>query len=350
LIFFGGISVKNLLILTTYLNDVYFIMLRFGNSCSLLIDANMTPKNTLIVRLWTYSTEMFPILIYLPYVVALYICLNFTTQAVTSGSIVVDVNCLVGMITAFFMMLQMRTFDDLKDIEIDKDLFPERATPRGAVLKSDIVLLSVISFVILVMTNLFLGQRTLLVFSIMMVYALLTFKWFFAEKFHRDHIFFTMLTHQPLPIMINFFLIHTALAAGEVYEAFTFKHVVLLLIFSLPVTAWETSRKIRSADKETHYETFSLLLGARWATVIPLTCLVLTGVLSIYTGMELGLSISHNLIALVMLLYVLIFYGRFLIWPSHKNNVLKNVAMIFTTVVFINLLVHVLLVFSVTRI
>ncbi len=305
-------------------------------------------KKPFLSRIWTYSLEMFPVLIYLPYVIALYLCLNFVTQAITSKSIVLDINGVVGMITAFFMMLQMRTFDDLKDIEIDKDLFPDRATPRGAVLKKDIQIISGVSFCILLATNLIYGEKTLFVFSIMLLYAVLTFKWFFAEKYHREHVFFTMLTHQPLPIMINFFLIHTALASGWVYEQFEFKHFLLLLIFSLPITAWETSRKIRSADKEDEYETFSKLFGARKATLIPLSCLLISGILSLYVGFELGLDFTHAIATLALIAYVLVYYGRFLLNPTNKNNVLKNTSMIFTTLLFFNLLVHTLLITNVT--
>jgi 4-hydroxybenzoate polyprenyltransferase len=292
--------------------------------------------------------EMFPVLIYLPYVLALYLCLNFATQSISSNSIVFDVQGIVGMVTAFFMMLQMRTFDDLKDIEIDKDLFPERATPRGAVLKKDIQIISIVAFCILVVTNFVFGQKTILVFIIMMLYALLTFKWFFAEKYHREHVFFTMLTHQPLPIMINFFLIHTALASGNDYEQFNTSHFILLLIFSLPITAWETSRKIRSLDKEDEYETFSKLFGARGASIIPLTCLLLSGLLSIYIGFQLNLTNSHLAIVGILILMILFFFGRFLLQPSDKNNVLKNITMLFTTALFFNLLIHILLISTVS--
>jgi len=253
------------------------------------------------------------------------------------------------MITAFFIMLQMRTFDDLKDIEIDKDLFPWRATPRKAVLKSDIQILSVFSFVVLVLTNVLLGQETLTVFIIMMAYAVLTFKWFFAEEFHRKNLLFTMLTHQPLPWVINYFLIHTALASGDGYQEFTFSHWILLAIFSLPITAWEVSRKIRAIGHETHYETFSLLFGTRPATWVPFVCLLLTGGLSIKVAMELQLGQSFYWVTALLLIYVLFIYGRFLKTPTVENNKLTNTAMIFTTAIFLNFLAHVLMHFDVVN-
>jgi hypothetical protein len=180
-----------------------------------------------------------------------------------------------------------------------------------------------------------------------MVYALLTFKWFFAEKIHREKVFLTMATHQPLPIMINIYLIHTALASGGVYERFTWKQFILLLIFSLPVTAWETSRKIRSADKETSYVTFSSIFGARGASFIPLACLLITGTLSLYVGYLLDFSLSYNLAVTILFIYILFYYLRFIINPVNENNMLKNAAMVYTTLLFLNMLVHTLINFRI---
>lgn len=297
-------------------------------------------------RARVYSVEMFPILIYLPYIIALYACMNFTVQSLRNDVIVIDNYAILGMITAFFMMLLMRTFDDLKDFEIDKTLFPERATPRKAVLKSDIQKISLFSFITVVLANLIFGKETCLMFFIMIVYCVLSFKWFFAEKFHREHVFFTMLTHQPIPYVINLFLIQTALATGAIYEPFEMDHFYLLLIFTLPVTAWEVSRKIRGIGKETDYETFSMLLGPRGAAWIPFICLIISGGLSLLIGVRLGLSLSFIIISCVLLCYMVYFYMRFILKPIHERNNLKNVSMIFTSLLFFNLLIHILLITS----
>jgi hypothetical protein len=294
-------------------------------------------------RLWIYSKEMFPVLIYLPYVIALYLGMNFLTQAVSGQEIIIDTYGIVGMISAFFVMLQMRTFDDLKDFDLDKDLFPWRATARGDVKKSDIFSLMYISIGVLIIINLLFGQKTIVIFVIMMVYTIMTYKWFFAEQYHRNRPFFTMITHQPIPWVINFYLIHTALASGGTYQAFTGEHWILLLIFTLPVTAWEVSRKIRAVGNETHYETFSLLIGTRTATIIPFIALLLSGALGIYIANLLGLSESFYGGMVILISYVCFIYGRFLVYPTKKNNILTNTAMIFTTLLFANLLVHLLM-------
>lgn len=293
-----------------------------------------------LTRAWIYSKEMFPVLIYLPYVIALYGCTNLIVQMLSGDEIVIDTMAIVGMISAFFMMLLMRTFDDLKDFEIDKDLFPWRATPKKLVLKADITALSLISFLVLLNVNVLWGKSTLGVFAFMISYCLLTYKWFFAEKFHRQHIFFTMLDHQPIPYVINFFLIHTALATGSNYESFGMNHLILWLIVSLPVTAWEISRKIRSADMETHYETFSMVIGLKLSTIIPMVFMTVTGLMCAYIGRELHFSMWFFLVDALVIVGILFFYLRFLLFPTKENNVLTNVALGTTTALFVNLMIH----------
>lgn len=307
--------------------------------------SDSTPR-FFLARAWIYSKEMFPVLVYLPYVIALYGCMNFIVQILSGDSIQIDNMVVVGMISAFFMMLLMRTFDDLKDIEIDKDLFPHRATPRKAVLKSDIEAISLTSFLVLLNVNVFYGQPTLPVFALMITYCLLTFKWFFAERFHREHIFFTMIDHQPIPYVINFFLIHTALASGPAYESFGSLHLILWLIVSLPVTAWEVSRKIRSADMETEYETFSMVIGVRPATAIPLVALSATAIMAWYLGDVMGFGFWFFAVDLLILGLVLFVYLRFFVRPIKAYNILTNTSLFCSTVIFFNLLIHTIITYG----
>ena len=332
-----------------------------------------TPKY-FVQRAWIYSKEMFPIFIYIPYVVALYFCVNIVIQILNSpaflaaktacwgegtetemrnllysagSQVVLDSTALAGVVSAFFVMLMMRTFDDLKDFELDAHLFPHRATARKLVLKRDIQAISLTSFITLVVVNWIWGQQTIVVFALMLTYTLLTFKWFFAEKFHREHIFITMLDHQPLPYVINFFLIHTALASGSNYESFQTIHLILLLIVSMPITAWEISRKIRSADMETEYETFSMVIGLKPATLLPMLFLLTVCGLHLYVGSLMAFGPIFHYVVYIVAAVVLFFYLRFLFQPTKENNVLTNVALFATTTSFLNLLFNTLIVYHI---
>ena len=127
------------------------------------------PTRSFLGRIWMYSREMFPLHLYVPYVVTLYACLNFSAQAIAGTDIIIDIYGIVGMVSAFCMMLLLRTFDELKDVEIDKELFPDRALPRGDVKVSDVATLAIIAFTVLVVINIFFAQETLPWFALMLV-------------------------------------------------------------------------------------------------------------------------------------------------------------------------------------
>ena len=303
---------------------------------------NTKAKLPIIKRLFIFFNERFPLHIYIPFVVFLYLSMSFTIQALQTNNVVIDTYTYVGLASSLLFMLLIRMFDELKDFELDKRIFPNRPVPRGVVYKSDLHLIAIVTFILLVAINIIFAPKTLIIFSFVMVYALLTFKWFFAEKLHLDNIFLTMLTHQPLPYLINFYLLHTALASGVNYENFTSSHFALLMFFSIPITIWETSRKIRNKEKEDDYQTFSRVLGSSGAAYIPLIAAYITTALSFYAGSLLNLGLSFLIITTMTAIYASIFYIRFIIRPSEKNNNLETTATIFSLLISLNLIIHLL--------
>ena len=74
--------------------------------------------------------------------------------------------------------------DELKDLDIDRALFPERPLPAGRVKESDIKASLVAVIVIYLGANAVHGL-TLLAAVVITAYALLMFKRFFAEEAHQ---------------------------------------------------------------------------------------------------------------------------------------------------------------------
>jgi len=308
---------------------------------------NTTVPKPLFNRLTVYFTERFPILIYLPFVSVLYLSLSFLTQLLSGSNLFIDQSSIIGITSIFFIMLLIRTFDDIKDEDLDHEIFPDRPVSRGAVLITDVKMLSVLSFIILVGINVIFAQKTILIFSIMMIYALLTFKWFFAKELHLSHPKIAMTTHQPLPLVTIFFLLHTALASGNSYDVFTVNHFFLLLLFALPITAWEVSRKIKAKENENKYETFSKIFGTTAATLIPIILYSLTGLISIFIGYKLGFHPVFYVVIVLILIFLNYFFIRFLRKPTPQHNILQKVAMVFTSLLFLTIIIFLLIEFPI---
>ena len=304
----------------------------------------MTKTKALPHRLVVYFTERFPILIYAPFSAILYVCLSFLVQLISGVDPVFDQYSLAGALTAFFFILMIRTFDDIKDVDLDHDIFPDRPVSRGAVLIQDVYGLAIISFSALVVINSLLAPKSIMVFGIVMIYALGTFKYFFAEALHIRKPVVAMITHQPLPLSIIFVLVHISLASGENYEPFHMNHLFLLLTFALPVTAWEVARKIKAPSQEIErYATFSRILGPRGASIVPLVLYAISAGSSVFVAIDLDLSPIYFWLIGAYLTMVVFFFGRFIAAPVPERNVLKNVAMAFTGLFFLTLLIFVFL-------
>ncbi|MBN2746340.1 MAG: UbiA family prenyltransferase [Bacteroidales bacterium] len=287
-------------------------------------------KDFFLDRWKIYFKERFPILMYLILVTVLFIGMNALSRQLAGLEIVVNQYTIAGIISGVLLMLLVRTFDDIKDEELDRGLFPNRPVSRGAVLISDVKMLALLSFVLLVAINIFMAPNALMVFGSLMIYLLLTFKWFFLKELHVQRPKIAMITHQPIPSAIIFYLIYMSLAGNE-KSAFEWIHFYLLLSFALPITAWEVSRKTRSKDKEDDYQTFSKIFGTTAAGLIPIILYFISTSCMIIIGNSLRFHYLFSVLLGVNFIIAAWFYLRFIINPNEKNSQLQTVSLFFTS-------------------
>lgn len=268
---------------------------------------------------------MFPLKVYIPYLIVSYFCLFFIIHAFFSSACLrVNFIGIIGWLTVFGVLLIIRILDELKDIETDQILFPNRPLPRGAVKYRDIKLLVFTILIIIVTLNLFL-EWVIIPFVIMLFYIWLSFKWFYLRKIISDSLFLTLFSHQPITLMVNIYIVSTALLSIGI-KRFDFLEILAVLAFFFPITAWETSRKIRAPGRETEYVTYSKLLGPKKAALLPLISLIISIGLFAYLGVNLQFSNWFFVALSIILVYILFFYIRFMIQPSERHLILKPVA------------------------
>lgn len=298
-------------------------------------------------RINIYFKERFPFWMYLILVSILFLSLSFIAQILSNQTPVIDYYSIGGILSGFLMMLLIRTFDDIKDKELDDEIFPDRPVSRGAVLLSDVNMLALISFVLLVLINSIVLPKTVFVFAVMIIYALLTFKWFFTKDLHLKKPKLAMITHQPLPFAIIFYLLQVALATGNIYDEMTNLHFALFFVYALPITAWEVSRKIKAAENENKHETFSKIFGLVPAVLIPIILYTITVGLSFRIAHLIGLHILFSILLFIYWLYLIYNFIRFLKNPIPKKNNLQKTAMLFTGLLFSTLIIFLLANYSV---
>jgi len=279
---------------------------------------------------------MFPLHIYLPFASMIYFSLFFLTQTI-SGKEKLQVNlvAMVGCFTLIGVMLLMRILDEFKDVDTDRQLFPERPLSRGAVKYSDIRSLGILVFAAMSILNLMIGGLILFFYILMMIYTWLSFKWFFIEKVSRPNLILTLITHQPLTLFVNVYVVATAIGDAPL-EGLHLQLALAVLAFFFPIFAWETSRKIRAEGRETEYVTYSKLFGPRKASLIPLCGLMIYLVLLIILVFDFALDPWFFGIVILIGLGVIIVYSRFIHKPNEERLILKPVTEV--TVLLTNLI------------
>lgn len=281
--------------------------------------------NGFITRIGIYLKEMFPIPQRLIYSMLMYI--SFAIIASKIHSVTLDAASpihFIGIINVFTILLILRLMDELKDKDLDEDLFSERPLPSGRVRESDISF-SLIALIVLFITINVFNWITLLAALTVLCYTLLMFRYFFIPKILRRYLLLNLATHNPvIPIIIIFLWIMFG-AQNDLPLSSLFNHYSVLLIvwFWSLLFSWEITRKIKSPEEENEYVTYSQLFGYIGAAVIAAVVQTLTFIISIYFFLIFDLSWFYVLTVTFAYIIVISGHVRFIHIPNSSTSKLK---------------------------
>ena len=293
-------------------------------------------------RLQIYIREMFPLKTYIPFAFFNHYVLFFSVQLLLGvQKPILSLYSLIGVATILGFMLIMRIFDELKDEAVDQELFKSRPYPRGAVTKQDLIFLFFLTFMVVVALNCF-KTYTLPFFLICVGYGFLTFKWFFLKDLISTNLFLALLTHQPITLLVNIYVVSTAMVQTNTFH-WTSGIFGLAVVFFIPILGWELSRKIKARGEENKYVTYSKLLGYKWATILSMTVNLSYSACLIYWGIRLDMSLWHIALQAAAALWMVYVYVRFIRSPYVVNRVMKPTTEIQSTLATVLFLVFMIL-------
>nr|WP_321464620.1 UbiA family prenyltransferase [uncultured Desulfobulbus sp.] len=234
---------------------------------------------------------------------------------------------LVAIWAVFSFMLILRLMDELKDREIDRQLFAQRPLPSGRVRESDIVT-SLTSVILLFLLAHLWIPRVLWITLILLGYSLLMFKYFFIPLILCKYLLLNLLTHNPVTaILLTYLVVLFATEQGVPLSRLDWPHIMILILMYWSVLfAWEISRKIRAPEEETAYVTYSQILGPRGAVALVLGAQTVAFILGMYFYRTLPLSWVFPLILTSGYVRIVLAYLRFLAHPSSTTSKLRPVA------------------------
>jgi 4-hydroxybenzoate polyprenyltransferase len=167
----------------------------------------------------------------------------------------------IGAVTIFAFLLTLRIVDDLKDYYTDQRLFPHRAVPSGRVLRRDIVTVMIAVDTPVIVANL-LWMNNPVWFVVLAVYGTALSMWFFARGKIQPNLPLALVTHNPVQIVMNLYIISFACYKFDI-PMLTLPNAAIALTLYFPGLIWEISRKVRAPEDETEYVTYSKLFGVR---------------------------------------------------------------------------------------
>lgn len=213
-------------------------------------------------RWWTFIVERFPPGSYLP-LVAVFVVANLSmVQRPPRQACVV---LLITPVVVLSYFLRLRCFDEIKDLDVDRQINPTRPLARGLIpvweVKEVIVGLVLIE---LVLTGL-LGMGPLVAHLLAVVYSVAMYNEFFLGRHLRQHLTLYAVTHTASCVLLGWSV--AAQALGD--PLWTLSSTVLwfgLVNWAL-FNVFEFGRKTFAPEEEReHVETYSLNFGP-WGAV-----------------------------------------------------------------------------------
>lgn len=191
---------------------------------------------------------------------------------------------LLGAVAVFLFLLILRLMDELKDTDVDARLFPGRPLPSGMVRESDLRGALAVTTLLFLAVNI--PMPGAFPFAVaLLCYALLMFVWFFHPDVLKPNLLLTLATHNPVVGLMFLYLAavtadEQGVAAGDLHPGVVAATVLQYWAMGF---SWEISRKIRRAEEETAYVTYSQILGRRGALAVAL------GAQSVAAGVAIGM-------------------------------------------------------------
>jgi len=299
------------------------------------------------MRMNIYLAEMFPVPVRTISSVLLYISFTGFLGRIHNVQVaVISPFTFVGSWSLFALMLILRLMDELKDKEIDRELFSDRPLPSGRVSGSDIGFSLVVMIALLLGVNVLVG-KAFWAAVFLVTYSSLMFRYFFVPEILRENLLLNLATHNPIiPITFLYVLILFCVERDLTINDVKWLNTLLLMgMYWAVFLAWEIARKIRCREEENEYVTYSRILGLVGATLA--TAGTQTIGLAIGVYFYWSLSLSHLFLGTLLAGYALTLSGhlRFLLNPTPVTSKLRPFAEGYIlTIVIVNIWEHRLLI------
>ncbi|MDM8563007.1 UbiA family prenyltransferase [Candidatus Marithioploca araucensis] len=240
-------------------------------------------ESPLIVRIWAWMQERFPLQAHGLFAVVLYLIAVVSARAVAGDAPVeLAATDLVGSLVAWSFFLLLRVFDEHKDYELDVKNYPERILQSGLITLTHLKIMGFIAIVIQIAWSIFLDggiAEVTIAWLILIFWASLMAKEFFIGAWLTQHLVLYALSH----MMVMPLFIWWLAQLGHPGVALTQYLILLALLSFFTGFALEIIRKTRGPEEErATVDSYSKIFGPRGSASIVSLLLVVMASLQIY--------------------------------------------------------------------
>jgi len=274
-------------------------------------------------RIRIYLKEMYPFWSRLAVAFGLFFTIYFLVIALSGvENFSIGLQEFIAVLTVFTFLMSLRIADELKDYDTDKKNFPKRPLPSGRVKKSDLAAL-LLTFQIPTITLNLVFMDSPWWFLGLWAYGILMSFWFFAKKFIKPSLVLALITHNPVMLLLNLYLV-SFICAKYGLNMFTLNTMLVAVALYLPGLIYEIGRKIRAPKKETAYTTYSKIMGYKHATLLVVVIALICTLINTY--LLSGISVFAVVLLWLLFMSVALQSLHFVKYPDKRpyTNVMMS--------------------------
>jgi hypothetical protein len=269
-------------------------------------------------KLYIYTNERFPLASHGAAILIFFLSAYLTAQALSSSSVRVSREAVVGFVTLLLVFFRIRIMDEFKDTREDAQYHLERPVPRGLITLGELKVVGIAAAVTEIGLNLWLGVPTFLAYLLVLLFTLLMYREFFLSNWLRKNHALYAASHMVIvPLLASYvYALQAFRNAVVIQPAFGF---YLALSFAVGLLL-EIARKIAPPqDEREGVDSYSKLFGTARISYAAAGMLLVGSACATFIGQVLGFAPYYY--AGIWAIFIMAMGGfvRFCISPTAGN-------------------------------
>lgn len=265
-------------------------------------------------RWYLFIQERFPILKHLLLIVFLFAANAFVIQSTTFEKLSLK-SLSICFIVILFTFFRLRIFDEIKDYENDKVVYPDRPLARNLIKVSEAKKVAFILLIIELILSWIIGMSSLIGMLFVSIYSILMYKEFFIASWLRPKLATYAISHTFVSSLISLFIFSAI--TNQYFWNSPRNYLLFALANWMIFNVFEFGRKTFSKDEEkTDISSYSKSFGS-WKAAINV---VFMAFIAIIIAFYLGLALVWSPLLLILLITLLLFLITCSIIYGHFNS------------------------------